>query len=262
MYFRKILLCLLILPALTTAFSQSLPIDFEGMITTSDFIDFDGGTATVIPNPQPNGINTSATVAQIVRDGGQIWAGSKIDLMTPLDFSNLTGISMKVFTTAPAGTNVKFNLEGNGTTERDVLTTVSNEWELLTWEFTGEPMNFNSIVFMFDFGKLGDGSTNSTFLFDDIQQLSGGSQIDLPVDFESSTVNYYVQDFGGNISRLADDPMNPGNQVIRTIKTSGAASWAGTTIGTNAGFLSNIPLSLTDSKMTVKIDVKMIILKN
>ena len=45
-----------------------IPIDFEG--GPYGFIDFDGGTATVKANPQSSGINTSATVAQIVRDGG------------------------------------------------------------------------------------------------------------------------------------------------------------------------------------------------
>lgn len=233
--------------------SQSLPIDFETTIVTSDFIDFDGGIATVIPNPQSNGINTSTKVAQIVRDGGQVWAGSKIDLAANLDFTTLNSISMKVFTTAPVGTVVKFKLEGSGETERDVQTTVSNEWEILTWDFTGAPTNFNSVVFMFDFGNIGDGSASSTFLFDDIEQLFGGTHIDLPVDFEGSTVNYTMSDFGGNLSTLVTDPTDPGNKVIQAIKTAQAATWAGTTIGTPAGFATNIPLTLTDSKMTVRV---------
>ena len=233
--------------------AQMLPIDFETAITTADFIDFNGGTATVIENPQSNGINTSATVAQIVRDGGDIWAGSKIDLAANLDFTTLNSISMKVFTTAPVGTTVKFKLEGAGSTERDVPTTVSGQWEVLTWDFTGVPTDFNSIVFMFDFGNVGDGSVSSTFLFDDIEQLFGGTHIDLPVDFEGSMVNYTMSDFGGNLSSLEIDPTNPNNTVIKAIKTSGAATWAGTTIGTPAGFATNIPLTLSDSKMTVRV---------
>jgi len=233
--------------------SQSLPIDFETTISTSDFIDFDGGTAAVIANPQSNGINTSTMVAQIVRDGGQIWAGSKLELAANLDFATLNSISMKVFTSAPIGTIVKFKLEGTGAIERDVQTTVSNDWEVLTWDFTGEPANFYSIVFMFDFGNVGDGSASSTFFFDDIEQLFGGTHIDLPVDFESSTVNYTMSDFGGNQSLLATDPFNPSNKVMQVIKTDQAATWAGTTIGTPAGFATNIPLTLSDSKMTVRV---------
>lgn len=249
----KTVALLTLLFTISVGYSQSLPIDFETTISTSDFIDFDGGTATVLANPQPNGINTSSMVAQIVRDGGAVWAGSKIELADNLDFTTLNSITMKVYTSAPIGTVVKFKLEGAGETERDVQTTVSNEWEVLTWDFTGEPTNFNSIVFMFDFGNVGDGSSSSTFLFDDIEQLFGGTHIDLPVDFEGSTVNYTMTDFGGNQSMLVTDPTDPGNMVIQVIKPDGAAAWAGTTIGTPAGFATNIPLTLVDSKMIVKI---------
>jgi len=244
---------LLSLLSTKTAIAQTLPIDFESGVTTSSFTDFDGGVATVISNPQQSGINTSATVAQIVRNGGQIWAGSKIVLSSNLDFSTNNTISMKVFTSAPVGTVVKFKLEGTGDTERDRLTTVSNQWETLTWDFTGAPSDFNQVVFMFDFGNVGDGSANSTFLFDDIEQIYGGTHIDLPVNFEGSTVNYTVTDFGGNISELVVDPTNSNNHVIKVIKPTDAAAWAGTTIGTPAGFATDIPLSLTESKMTVRV---------
>ena len=234
--------------------SQSLPIDFETTISTSDFVDFDGGIASVLENPQAEGINTSTHVAKIIRSDGAIWAGSKIALETNLDFSTLNSISMKVYTTAPVGTIVKFKLEGAaGAAERDVETTVSSQWEVLTWDFTGEPSNFNFIVFMFDFGNVGDGSATSTFLFDDIEQWFGGTQIDLPLDFEETSVNYTMTDFGGNESFLIEDPLNPENKVMQVIKTSTAATWAGTTLGTPSGFATPIPLSLSDSKITVKV---------
>jgi len=249
---KKILL-LICLFNISTGYAQTLPIDFESTIVTADFVDFDGGTASVIANPNPNGINSSATVAQIVRDGGDIWAGSKLVLANNLDFSTMAVLSMKVFTTAPVGTTVKFKLEGMGETELDVVTTVSNAWETLTWDFTGQPNNFDNLVFMFDFGNVGDGSATSTFLFDDIEQLEGLAQIDLPVTFEDETVNPTVIDFGGNVSSLVTDPTDANNTVIQSIKTSEAATWAGTTIGTAAGFKTFIPLTLSDSKMTVRV---------
>jgi len=244
---------LLLIFAFSTLDAQMLPIDFETSIVTTDFVDFDGGTATVIPNPQANGINTSTMVAQIIRDGGTIWSGSKIQLADNLDFSTSNIISMKVFTTAPIGTTVKFKLEGTGAAERDAQTTTTNEWETLTWDFTGTPTDFNFVVFMFDFGNVGDGSLNSTFLFDDVEQLFGGAQIDLPVDFEGTEVNYAVTDFEGSASSLVTDPTNADNTVIKVVKDTNAGASAGTTIGTPAGFASNIPLSLSDSKMTVKV---------
>ena len=248
----KIILPLLLLFS-GLSLAQNLPINFENNIVTSDFVDFDGGTASVLTNPQPGGINTSATVAQIVRNGGTVWSGSKIYLASNLNFSTSNTITMKVYSSAPVGTVVKFKLEGSGSTERDAITTVVNEWEELSWDFTGEPTNFNTLVFMFDFGNIGDGSANSTFLFDDIEQVFGGSQLDLPVTFEDPTINYTTTDFGGNASTLITDPFDANNTVVEVIKTAQAATWAGTTIGTPAGFATNIPLSMSESVMTVRV---------
>lgn len=249
----KFLITAIALIALFNAYAQSLPINFESAITTANFENFDGGTATVEPNPYPIGENPSATVAKIVRNGGTIWSGGKIKLANNLNFSTSNTLSMKVFTTAPTGTVVKFKLEGNGATERDAITTVTNGWETLKWDFTGAPADFNWVVFMFDFGNVGDGSANSTFYFDDVEQLFGGTQINLPVDFESSTVNYTMSDFGGNVSSLVTDPTDPANKVMQVIKTNSAATWAGTTIGTPAGFSQKIPLTLASPKMTARV---------
>ena len=251
---KRLILSLLILFSQIYIKGQSLPIDFEsGAVVTSTFVDFDGGTASVVANPQPSGFNISSKVAKIVRSGGATWAGSKLILSSNLDFSTNSVIKMKVYTSAPVGTTIKFKLEGVGNTERDVQTTVSNTWEELKWDFTGEPSNFNTLVFMFDFGNVGNGTANSTFLFDDIEQIFGGSQLDLPVTFEDNTVNYSTTDFGGNISQMVVDPMNANNKVIEVVKTTSAATWAGTTIGTPAGFSTNIPLSLSSSIMTVRV---------
>jgi len=181
---KKVALLALFL-TVTLGFSQSqivLPIDFEKEIYTSDFTDFNGGTATVMANPQQDDINPSETVGQIVRTGGDVWAGSKIQLANNLDFSTLNFITMKVFTTAPAGTTMRLKLEdpnyideGDPCAIRDVWTTTSNQWETLEFNFTGAPSNFDYMVFMFDYGNTGNGSTSSTFIFDDIVQLSSES---------------------------------------------------------------------------------------
>ena len=236
----------------STIHAQSLPITFEDDVSLADFIDFDGGMADVVDNPAPGGLNTTATVGQIVRDGGAVFAGSKLILDSPLDFSTDTRLQMLVYTTAPVGTVVKFKLEGAGSTERDVTTTVSGAWELLTWDFTGTPTAFNELVFMFDFGNVGDGSGASTFYFDDIQQVFGGAQLDLPVTFDEPDVNYTTTDFDGTFSELVDDPEDAANRVVRYVKTPQAGASSGTTIGTPAGFATDVPLTLDDSKMTVR----------
>lgn len=79
------------------------------------------------------------------------------------------------------------------------------------------------------------------------------SQINLPVTFEGTSVDYTVTDFGGNVSTKVVDPTDASNTVIRTVKTAGAELWAGTTIGTNAGFSAPIPFTSTNRKMYVRV---------
>ena len=181
-----------------------MPVDFENaQVTNEDFINFNGGAGYVVYNPLIDDDNPSESVGVIIRDGGDIWAGSYLELEDYLDFSTNTHISMSVYTPI-SGLMVKFKLEGdNGAqTERDTYTTLSDNWETLTWSFAGEPLNtYNKLVLMFDFGNIGDGSTNSTFYFDDINTFdpSGGlNQIDLPVTFENPEVYYSLIDFEGN----------------------------------------------------------------
>lgn len=219
------------------SFSQNLPINFEGDVMTSDFTDFSGGTASVVANPVSGGINTSATVGRIVRNGGDIWAGSKIILTNDIDFSVLSKITMKVFTTAPIGTTIKFKLENASpytAAEVDAVTTVSGTWETLEWVFILPANNLNEIVFMFDFGNVGDGSANSTFYFDDIEHVAGPPQprqLSLPIDFESSLVadTDFILFSGAGARIIANPQMNSINtsdslcEVIR----DGGDFWAG-----------------------------------
>jgi hypothetical protein len=235
--------------------ATTLPIDFED--GSYGFTDFDGGIATIIDNPQSSGINTSTKVAQIVRDGGATWSGSKLLLDEKIDFSVNNTFSMKVYS-SKANMPILFKLEGeNAATEVSVNTTVANEWETLNWDFTGTASNtYDALVFMFDFGTVGDGSASSTFLFDDVElyDITGGlSQISMPVDFEGSTVYYEMTDFGGAETSLGADPVDASNTVGITTKTLGAATWAGTTMGTSKGFASRIPFTAAETKLNVMV---------
>ncbi len=227
-------------------FSQSLPINFETDVTTSNFVNFDGGTGVVTANPKVSTENPSSTVARIVRDGGAIYAGAKILLTNNLDFSVKTKISMKVYTTAPVGTVVKFKLEGAGASaEVDALTTVSGKWETLEWIFAGTSNDLNEIVFMFDFGKVGDGSTTSTFYFDDVEQVLGPPAplpATLPIDFEADVVSSDFISFSGAQASVISNPkkggINTSNTVCQIVR-NGGNFWAGSML-----FLdSNLDLS-------------------
>ena len=59
----------------------NLPIDFENeQITNEDIIHFNGGSGYVVYNPQIDNDNTSEYVGVVIRDGGDIWAGTYFEL--------------------------------------------------------------------------------------------------------------------------------------------------------------------------------------
>jgi endoglucanase Acf2 len=155
----------------------ALPFDFETSPVTSDFVNFDGGTATVEPvmAPQSTG-NSSSNLAKIIRDGGQPWSGAYLILNEPLDFSTDNYIGLKVWTDAPVGTSMQIKLErqsGGGDFAQATPTTVSGEWETLYWDFSSQGVStYDKLVFMFDIGNVGDGTATSTFYFDDVVQTA------------------------------------------------------------------------------------------
>ena len=236
----------------------TLPISFETPGVTYTMVDFDGGTTSVLSNPNVSGINTSTTVLRMIKNVGQPWGGSKLTLSAPIDFSGVNTFKMKVHSPR-ANCPVLFKLEGAGgaAVERTAFTTAVNSWEELSWDFTGVASNtFTDLVFIYDLGTIGDGSANFTFYQDDIQlvfQTPLLSQINLPVSFEGSAIDYSLTDFGGNASVLSADPMNASNMVAKTTKTANAELWAGTTIGTNLGFASVIPFTATNHKMQIRV---------
>lgn len=165
--------------------AQELPLFFEkeaivftGGTNEPDSTGFEGGNGEVVDNPYVSENNPSPKVGKIIRDGGTTWAGSRIPLNRPFDFSDSDVISFKIYTSAPIGTEVLLKLEdvnyaNNGySIQTSTYTTTSNEWETLRFTYTQSPTAFDHLVLMFDFGNVGDGSENSTFYFDNIIQTS------------------------------------------------------------------------------------------
>lgn len=234
---RSLLLILGFISIPIFGWSQSMPIDFEAGSSSISFVDFDGGTSAIIPNPLVDSDNPSAFVGQIIRDGGEIYAGSKILLSNNVDFTTLTKISMDVYTTAPVGTVIKFKLEGTGpTADVNAVTTQSGGWETLEWVFAGSSNDLNELVLMFDFGNIGDGTAGSTFYFDNIMQVTGPPApvtVTLPIDFENSSV--LTSDFlsfggGAMASVIANPQMDAVNNsaTVGQVVKSGGAFWSGT----------------------------------
>ena len=216
----------------------TLPIDFESETLDYAFIDFAGAINTVITNPDPSGINTSATVTEFFKEtGAEIFAGTVIELGGPIDFSNFQTFQLDSWSPS-VGTTVKFKIENASnpsiSAEIDATTTVANGWETLYFDFSSADLTqeYSKIVIFFDFGNVGSGTT---YYYDNIAQgVAPGNSVTLPLDFENSSTVYNIIGFEGAESFLETNPfpvgINTSPNIIRTTKTLGAQFFAGTAI--------------------------------
>ena len=104
----------------------------------------------------------------------------------------------------------------------------------MTWDFTGQTagIDFVNVVVFFEFvvDLPGDGST---YYYDDIEVATPAEELlELPVDFESTTIDYDLIGFEGAESAVVANPdasgENTSDTVVETIKTEGAQFFAGT----------------------------------
>ena len=239
---RKIYFSLLALFVSICSMAQiTLPLDFEGA-GPYNWTDFSGGVTTVIDNPQKSGINVSNKVSKTIKMAGDPWGGSWIALTSPIDFSTMKTLRMKVFSPR-VGAKVTLKVENGANTavnlEKEKLTTVANTWEDLTFDFSAIllPNTYDRVVVIFDNGTPGNGSANFTFLFDDIRQEGAPSGAltlpTLPVTFESATVDYSFSDFDGGGTTVVANTQKSGNNfsdtLARMVKSAGQ-SWGGSVL--------------------------------
>ncbi len=246
----------------------NLPVTFDDATVDYSVTDFGRNSSSIVPDPT-NGSNMVLKTIKV--NGSEVWAGTTLgkDLgfvrAIPIS-ATATKMSIRIYSPA-AGLDIKLKIEdhkdNNRSVETDTKTTVANQWETLVFDFSMPAPNTNPInssyvydkaSIFFDFGNAGNGKAYYT---DDVKFVGASSgalsQINLPVTFDDPTVNYTVTDFGNNSTAAATDPTNDANNVKKTTKTSGAETWAGTTIGTSAGFATAIPISASKTKMSVRV---------
>ena len=151
----------------------TLPLDFQSSTYPYPFVNFGGATATVVNNPNPSGINTSTKVGRMVKGAPEVWAGSFIDLVNPINFTVLRTFKVKIYSPR-VGAKLLLKVEnptnGGQFYEKEATTTMANTWEELTFDYTAIPFGFYArVVLIFDLGTPGDGSSNFTYYFDDIK---------------------------------------------------------------------------------------------
>ena len=73
--------------------------------------------------------------------------------------------------------------------------------------------------------------------------------------FDDPAVDYSLTDFGGAASIVGPDPTNEANNVAATTKNEGSETFAGTTIGSTAGFANPIPFTADETVMSANVRV-------
>ena len=163
---------------ITISVPVALPIDFE-VFDASKFIGFGGASASVVTNPDTNG-NPSSKVGKTVKGAPEVWAGNVITTSAPINFSTKKFIKLNVWSPRPGG-KLTFKLENltdsNINIEKEVTLKGNSSWEQVTIDFSDIDVSktYQKLVWFFDIGTVGNGSSNWTFYVDNIELQSGDS---------------------------------------------------------------------------------------
>jgi hypothetical protein len=165
---RKItvLFSMLFVLCATQSFAQYKTLNFEAPPTGLSFnwiMDSNGSNPPLIFTSNPvttGGINTSSTVVQFdALLAGNPWALTYTDDIDPFQF-DATNITIKIMVYKPVISNVAIKFEGGSTPiEITMANTVINQWEELTFDFTGSIGNSYSrlvVIPDFDFSRAQD----------------------------------------------------------------------------------------------------------
>jgi hypothetical protein len=245
-----------------------LPINWEGTATDYTVTDFGGNASSVVVDPT----NASNMVLKSDKTAGaQTWAGTTLStpsgLATAIPFSaGNTMISVAVWS-PDAGIQVRLKAEdqSNGaiSVETEATTAVAGAWDTLVFDFANHASGTPAINFANTYNKLSifynfnvSPAATKTYYCDDVffgGPTSNLTQIDLPIDWEGTTTDYTVTDFGGNASSVVVDPTNANNMVLKSDKTAGAQVWGGTTLSTPSGLASAVPFSAGNTVITAMV---------
>ena len=224
--------------------STAQVINFESGL---EFSSFEGGDIGVVDNPDTNG-NTSSSVARMIKGAGATYAGSKITLASPFDFSSSSTVTLKVWSPR-VGLDLLMKFEDDvpwpsttGSAEITATTTVADQWETLTFDHSGisSSVDWYNMVLIMDNGTQGDGSANYTIYLDDFTTSPA-----LNFEPEYSDLTSFE---GGDIS-VVDNPDTNGNtssSVAKMVKGAGA-TYAGSKITVPA------PFNINSATVTVKV---------
>ena len=226
-------------------------LDFETPGTTTNFQYFgssiNGQLTQTLANPNPTGLNTSATVLEFKKPAGaMVWGGgfSSPNPSTPVNLLSNTTITIKVHFDhiGNLGLKLENSADGGPVWVITVANTKVGEWETLTFNTTlpsieGPNMPaaghiYNTVTLFTDFGI--SPSTDQVSYLDDIQVEQAITCTPI-LDFEAAATSTTFQYFGSSIAdALTSTIPNPNASGLNTSATvlefnkpANSQTWAG-----------------------------------
>jgi len=182
-------------------------------------------------------------------------------------------MSVRVYSPA-AGLPVRLKVEdrNNNThsVETEKLTTVANAWETLVFDFRNQASGtaalnlaytYDMASIFFDFNTAGNGKI---FYWDDVTFLPVNlAGLELPLDFESGTLNYTFTNFDGGNVTIVNNPasggINTSAKVGKMVKNAGQP-WGGSFITLDApisfGALRTFKMKVWSPRVGAKVLLK------
>ncbi len=175
---KKITLTIALSSLLLLTFSQNIPVDFEtggngANWTWTVFENDSNPPLQIMANPDPSGINTSATVARfIAKQNGNPWAGCETmhgsDIGTfSINSSNYL-IRIMVWKNKISDVGIKLVTSSSASLgEIKVANTLVNQWEQLTFDFSAHigGMTYDQLVVFPDYTSR---NQDDTVYFDNV----------------------------------------------------------------------------------------------
>ena len=246
------------------SFAQNAPIDFEtgGFGATWTWTVFENDTnppLEIIANPNPSGNNTSATVAKFTAlQTGNPWAGTEClhgDIGTfTLDSSNAI-VKIMVWKPVVSDVGIKFvRPDGSALPEIKVANTLTNQWEELTFDFSGRIGDPNTIdqdqIVIFPDFDLGGRTQDNICYFDNIT-FSAGTPVaapTVPAPTPTLPANEVISIFSNAYTPLPGVNLNPnwGQATVvsfvviqgDTVMKYGGLNFQGTELNQNLNLVS------------------------
>lgn len=141
---------------------------------------------SVVNNPHPNSVNSSAKVGQYVDPVTEQWATILLDFQNPYDLSTKNQLHVKIW--SPRIVPILFKLEGGSSPQKEIFMDVpdAGQWVNYVIDFSGEALaNHTKLDFFFNAGQ--DPQLGDVYYIDDIYW---SEKTDLALeDFEGGTAN-------------------------------------------------------------------------